>query len=476
MPLNSQTELAGARVVVMGLGRFGGGVGVTRFLLQQGADVLVTDLEPAERLQNSLAQLADLPVEYRLGEHNVSDFTTADLIVVNPAVKPHDNRFLRAAEAADIPLTSEIRLLISRLPSRLRTIGVTGSAGKSTSVAMIGHAMERLGQRVFVGGNIGGSLLSHLDQIGNNDWVVLELSSFMLKGTQQDQWSPHVALVTNFAPNHLDWHGDLEDYRSAKQAMLDFQQPDVDYTIFGPDISDQFTPRGKVITREWSDPDIASQLSLLVPGRHNRMNAMLAADAVSIATGCDWHAAAGALDDFAGLPHRLQLVAERREVQYFNDSKSTTPDAALLAIEAFPRARVHAILGGYDKGSDLAELAKRAADHCRAVYTVGATGETIAQLIEQHQQQQAEQFGTLDRGLACGGAVGWDSAGAELIRCETLDNAVKQSATRVREGDVVLLSPGCASWDQYENFEQRGNAFVAAVLNYTGEGAAPPKV
>ncbi|MEM9020162.1 MAG: hypothetical protein AAGC44_06320, partial [Planctomycetota bacterium] len=198
-------EFAGKRVTVMGLGRFGGGVGVTRFLADRGADVLVTDLEPAGRLQPSIELIQDLidagVVTLRLGEHNVSDFTTCDLVVVNPAVKP-GNRFVRAAEAAGVEVTTEIRLLVQRLPNRLRTIGVTGSAGKSTVTAMIGHVLGRVFERgregsgstprrqsaktpskadnpkVWVGGNIGVSLLPVLDQIGEDDWVVLELSSF----------------------------------------------------------------------------------------------------------------------------------------------------------------------------------------------------------------------------------------------------------------------------------------------------------
>ena len=237
----------GQRVTVMGLGRFGGGVGVARFLAKRGADVLVTDLSPPDKLADSIAKLQPLidagQVTLRLGEHNVSDFTTCDCVVVNPAVPPN-NRFLRAAHAAGIPITTEIRLLVERLPNRLRTIGVTGSAGKSTVTAMIGHVLEkefagegestpsrqdaktpRKKRKVWVGGNIGGSLLEKIDEIGEDDWVVLELSSFMLErlrdqpdapGVANEKcrgrgrgWSPHIAVVTNISENHLDWHGSM---------------------------------------------------------------------------------------------------------------------------------------------------------------------------------------------------------------------------------------------------------------------------
>ncbi|MEM6259079.1 MAG: Mur ligase family protein, partial [Planctomycetota bacterium] len=230
-------EFAGRQATVMGLGRFGGGVGVTRFLVDRGADVLVTDLDDAGKLAKSIAQIQDLidagRVTLRLGEHNVSDFTTCDLVVVNPAVKP-GNRFVRAAEAAGIEVTTEMRLLVQRLPNRLKTIGVTGSAGKSTVTAMIGHVLKKVPEiKAWVGGNIGVSLLPSLDEIGEDDWVVLELSSFMLEklgwvgpsgfGYTWQSWSPHIAVVTNISPNHIDWHGGFEQYVLAKWQITVFQ-------------------------------------------------------------------------------------------------------------------------------------------------------------------------------------------------------------------------------------------------------------
>ncbi|MEE9211608.1 MAG: Mur ligase family protein, partial [Phycisphaeraceae bacterium] len=210
-------NLSGKRVIVMGLGRFGGGAGAARFCAQRGANVLVTDLAGRDQLAQSLTQLQDLPIEYRLGEHRECDFTTADLIVVNPAINPRNNPYLHAAARARIPTTSEIRLLVAHLPDRRRTIGVTGTAGKSTVVAMIGHILRQAvgPDRVHVGSNIGGSLLDKLPAIQNDHWIVLELSSFMLDSLDQDAWSPGTAVVTNFAPNHLDWHGRVEDYTTA---------------------------------------------------------------------------------------------------------------------------------------------------------------------------------------------------------------------------------------------------------------------
>jgi len=436
------TSLQGKRAVVMGLGRFGGGVGVTRFLVAQGADVLVTDQASSDELAASVRQLDDLPdgaVDLRLGEHNVSDFTTCDLVVVNPAVKP-DNRFIRAAAAANIPVTSEIRLLIERLPNRRRSIGVTGSAGKSTVTAMIGHVLGKAA-RAWVGGNIGGSLLPTLSEIGDEDRVVLELSSFMLRGIREDRWSPHIAVVTNITPNHLDWHADFDDYVASKATIAAFQQPG-DVLI-----------RGNAVPVEAADGvDTPTLLTVeevrdslgdgfLLPGRHNLDNARLAV-AACVAAGVDAQRACELLGDFTGLPHRLQFVCENAGITFYNDSKSTTPEAAALAIDAFAGRPIHLILGGHDKGSDLTGLAGHAAV-CKGVYTIGATGDAIAD-------------------AAAAGS-------AEVVRCGTLDRAVEQAVMRAARGDVVLLSPGCASWDQFTNFEQRGSAFVEAVLRYNTE-------
>ncbi len=428
-------DLAGKRVVVMGLGRFGGGVGAARYAVRQGADVLVTDTDGADRLDDSLRQLEPLDIETRLGEHREDDFTSADLVIVNPAVDRQDNRFLRAAEAAGVALGSEIQLLTERLPNRRRTIGVTGTSGKSTVTAMIGHVLTAaLGpDRVHVGGNIGGSLLERVDRIGRDHWVVLELSSFMLETLDRDGWSPGVAVVTNIAPNHIDRHGSMEHYVSAKQAILRHQQAQ-DTAILGGSVGDWPLVAG-VRRRVIDESDYDIELTL--PGRHNRFNAMCAlAAGEEIAVGGG--NLSSSLADFIGLPHRLQFVTEFSGVRYFNDSKSTTPHSAELAIGSFPGGSVHAILGGYDKGSDLSGLARLAGAQCRAVYTIGATGEKIA-------------------------ASARDGA-ARVVQCNTLDRAVAAAVAAARQRDVVLLSPGCASWDQFENYEKRGDAFVEAVL------------
>lgn len=435
-------SLNAKRVTVMGLGRFGGGIGVTRFLVSCGADVLVTDLEPAERLTESVAQIRDLidtgRVSLRLGEHNVSDFTTCDLVVANPAVpKPWENRFLRAAQAAGIPITTEIRLSIDALPSTARIVAVTGSAGKSTTTALIHHVLSGLGETVHLGGNIGGSLLDRAGQIRAEDVVALELSSFQLHWL--GAFPKRVAVVTNIEANHLDWHQTFDHYRASKQRILEGQVAG-DVAVLGPNVRDWPTAPG--VRRVEVDAD-ASVHGLLIPGAHNELNCAVAIEACRAITEGTRHApfnepaAIEVARTFPGLPHRLHHVSTIGGVRFYDDSKSTTPQATILALDAFhvERAtnRIHLIAGGYDKGQDLAPIALAAPD-LKGLYTIGKTGDWIAK-----------------------------AAGAAAIPCGTLEIAMERIAARAIHGDVVLLSPGCASWDQFENYEKRGERFVALV-------------
>ncbi len=428
-------ELKNKRVLVMGLGRFGGGVGVARFLAKQGAQVRVTDMLSEGELAESVRELAGLGIDFVLGEHRVADFEEwAEVVVVNPAVKPSGNIYLDAAKKGGAVMTSEIGLLVERLPSRKLTVGVTGSNGKSTTVAMLGHVLgECLDEekKVWVGGNIGGSLLGRLGEMGEADVVVLELSSFMLEGLRESVpgWSPGIAVVTNISENHLDWHGSMTAYVGAKKVILASQV--VNDAAFLGEGAEDFVTKDFVVKGQLRGG--GKRVEMQLPGEHNQKNGKMVL-AVCEQLGLNVGKVREAMKTFGGLPHRMQFVGELEGVKYFNDSKATTAGAAMLGIQGFEKGKVHVILGGHDKGADLTELAKLAGKWCKGVYTTGATGEAIAAAAE-----------------------GFEAA---VVRCENLENAMTEIKQRVSVGEVVLLSPGCASWGQFVNFEDRGGRFV----------------
>ncbi len=448
--MNTRSLVAGRRCLVMGLGAFGGGLGVTRWLAAHGAsEILVTDTAQAGRLQASIEALDPLVsagrVRLRLGEHRVEDFRQAELVVANPAVKrPWSDHFLASARAAGATVTTEIRLALEGLP-RQRVIGVTGSAGKSTTSAMIAHLLDGRGGRAHLAGNIGGSLLEHPPTLGERDWLVAELSSFMLwwlgPESGQAHWTPRVAVLTNLADNHLDWHGDAAHYSRSK-SVIRGQADQVFLSGFDdqdPAAAGRFAalasgPWWRAGGAPWP-PEALEQAALAcpLPGVHNRANALLALRTATAATRLDGHAAdpaelAGRLGSFHGLPHRLCLVHQANGVRWFDDSKATTPEATMLAVGCFedPR-RLHLIVGGSDKGADLTGLAGLAA-RLAGLYCIGSTASTLA-------------------------ARGGNLSG-------TMAQAVQTIRSAARPGDVVLLSPGCASHDQFGDYRERGLVFA----------------
>lgn len=453
----------GLNVTVMGLGTFGGQVGVVRFLVARGARVTVTDLRSATQLAPSIAQFTDAPPDvWRLGEHRLEDFTRADLIVASPAIALTD-RYLQAARERGIPVTREMNLFWRH--NRGRVIAVTGTNGKSTTTALIHELVSRaFPGRTWLGGNIGKSLLPEVDRIQPGDWVVLELSSFQLEDLAPLRPDVDVAVVTNFTPNHLDRHETVAKYREAKQTLLRTMSPgriailnqdDPDVSTwptparvfwFGADDTgregtfihgtDPF-PRRAIFRLGQREQILPLGEWLTLPGGHNLRNALAATTAALTLGAQAAHIEAG-VRAFRGLPHRLELVAERGGVRYYNDSKSTTPEATVLALRSF-RAPVWLIAGGYDKRIDPGPMVREACERpVRGVACVGQTGPALLEAI-----QAANPL-------------------IEVSLAGTVAEGTRWCAARAQEGEIVLLSPGCASLDQFENYEQRGKAFVEA--------------
>jgi UDP-N-acetylmuramoylalanine--D-glutamate ligase len=467
-------DLSGKRVLVMGLGRFGGGVGVTQWLARQGANVTVTDTAKPEDLRESLQQIDGLPVRLCIGEHREEDFRSHDLVVASPAV-PFESPYLKIARDSGVPITSEICLFAERCVGRV--VGITGSVGKSTTSAMAHHVLDAAGKkglgawkRAWLGGNIGKSLLDSLEIIGKHDVVVLELSSFQLEYLGQMRWSPHVALMTNLAPNHLDRHGTFAAYVAAKCNILRFQDPAADHLIICDEdallreqvmqmrgglhkvwrygVNDRGLPQviRDLDDREWPGEQVLAiweGFNCPLPGRHNTLNAA-GACAIGLALGLPITAFAGLLDGFAGLPHRLEFVAEVGGVRYYNDSKATTPEAARMAFESFCQP-VIGIVGGYDKKIDLAGFGRLLADRTRAVVCMGQVKDILVRQI----------------------TAGRKAPDRPVIRtADDLPSAVGLARDLACPGDVVLLSPGCASYDMFTNYEQRGEVFRQVVTQF----------
>ncbi len=448
----------GKRVTVMGLGRFGGGVGAARFLATQGAEVTVTDLCSAEELAGSLRELEGVPLAaLHLGGHREQDFREAEILVRNPSVPP-ENEFVQLARRSGAELTSEMNLFWRH--NRGRTIAVTGSNGKSTTAALIHALLGAAGLRCHLGGNIGRSLLPVVGEIAAGDWVVLELSSFQLEDLDRLRPAPEIAVVTNFSANHLDRHGTLDTYRSAKQTICRWQT-ETDFTVLnaGDDevkswptgarrllfgVSDHEQPGvfrygDRAVFRDIDGAESEFPLGdwLPLPGPHNSLNASAAVCCVLL-LGIPLSAVESGLRSFQPLPHRLQDLGEIAGRRFFDDSIATTPESVTAALESMS-APVILLAGGYDKGVDLSGLAEQVGRRCKAVALLGQTGPAIQQHLLRQDTPPHHQV------------------------CSTMEQAFEWAWCESAPGDVILLSPGCASYDWYRDFRERGTAFAALV-------------
>jgi UDP-N-acetylmuramoylalanine--D-glutamate ligase len=412
------------RSVVVGLGR--SGVALARFLRNRGDTVAVCDSKSADRLSDQLARLPT-GVETVLGGYDETVLRGTDEVYASPGV-PWDAPLLKAARLKGIPVGSEIDLFFRHCPAPI--VGITGTNGKTTTTALTGAVLARGTRPVLVGGNIGDTVLDRLSEVTPEHWVVLELSSFQLEAAERPK--PRIGVVLNLTPDHLDRHHSFEAYAAAKARLLRFQDPGDDAVLNGRDAACRTLAEQTRATVTWFDREPDPPIG--IPGTHNLMNAKAAA-AVGRLAGIPVEEVHAATANFKGVEHRLELVGEWGGVRWYNDSKATNPDAAIVGLESFTGRPVVLIAGGYgdfEVGEWLASIRANA----RAVVLIGESAEL------------------LERELA---------GMPNVVRARDLGHAVELAATLAEPGGVVLLSPGYKSFDWFSSFEDRGRRFKDSV-------------
>jgi UDP-N-acetylmuramoylalanine--D-glutamate ligase len=444
-------DVRGKRVLVVGLARSGHAAALC--LRRHGAVVVVTDAKPPAAVADLLPELLAQKIGLDLGSQRLETFLAHDLVVVSPGV-PWDLPQLQAARARGIPVVPEIEVAGWYLSDPI--VGVTGSNGKTTTTTLLGKMLEASGFPTFVGGNIGVPLSLAVDRVATGSIIVAELSSFQLEAIQD--FHPHVAVLLNISPNHLDRHPSFEVYAQAKRQIFRNQRAG-DYAILnaddpwvcslGPSLASQkvFFSRSQQIPRGLfvSNGNIVYRMGhlerVLLETREVRLRGdfnledVLAAAAAACVLGADFDAVRGAVREFKGVEHRLEYIREIRGVAFYNNSKATSVDATLKSLEAFQRG-VHLILGGKDKGAPYAPLRPLLKDRVREVLLIGAAADRIAQEL---------------------------AGAAELVGSGNLESAVRNAFQRARPGDVVLLAPACSSFDQFHDYEHRGRVFKELV-------------
>jgi UDP-N-acetylmuramoylalanine--D-glutamate ligase len=448
-------DLKNKKVLVVGIGR--SGVASTFFLQERGARVTVSDSKTETQLQCEIAALLDRGISIETGRHGERTFRDQDLIVVSPGV-PSDQPQLQQARSLGIPVIGEVELAFRFLQGKV--IAITGSNGKTTTTTLIGEIMAKSGKKTLVGGNIGTPVISLVEKSTPESYVVLETSSFQLETIRQ--FRPWISVVLNITPDHLDRHHTFQAYVDAKARMFE-NQTSGDFAVLNADdatcvnLKDRvksplywFSRKQKVDTGAFlsgtqivfrdggRETPLMERGEIHLKGEHNLEN-VLAAVCVGMLAGCGPQQIRRAVSEFRGVEHRLEPVSTIHGISFFNDSKATNVDATIKALESFP-GNVHIILGGKDKGSDYSVLNPLLRERVKRAYLIGAAADKIAAQIQ--------------------GAV-------PLTYSGTLEHAVQQAFEAADEGDIVLLAPACASFDQFENYEQRGHVFKELVHSLT---------
>ena len=442
-------SLRGKKILVMGLGV--SNRPLVRMLLAYGCDVTGCDKTPREQFDDELRELAAFGCKMKVGEGYLEDLS-ADIVFRTPGMHPNIPALVALREKG-AEVTSEMEVFFELCPCTI--LAVTGSDGKTTTTTLISEMLKASGKTVWLGGNIGTPLLPLIDQIQKDDYAVVELSSFQLMDMQR---SPHVAVVTNLAPNHLDVHKDMEEYIQAKVNLFRYQGKD-DILIVNADndITAAFTGNGdtryfsyssKVKSGTYLDGDmicrngtpVLNKKEIVIPGEHNvenYMTAILAVDGL-----VEYETIRQVARTFGGVEHRIEFVREKDGVRFYNDSIASSPTRTIAGLKSFPQ-KVILLAGGYDKKIPYDVLGPHIVEHVKAVYLCGATADKIRAAVEN--------------------APGYAPGCPELIDCADLKDATLKAAADAKAGDVVLMSPASASFDQFKNFEVRGNYFKALV-------------
>ena len=444
-------DLNNKRVLVVGLGK--SGVASALFLKSRGARVTVSDSKPEAELRDEILLLLEQGITVETGGHGDRTFRGQDLIVVSPGV-PVDAPQLAQARALGEPVIGEIELAAQFLAGPI--VAITGANGKTTTTSLAGEIIAAGKFSTLVGGNIGTPAISFVDQAGPATWIVLEISSFQLETIVE--FRPRIAVILNITPDHLDRHKTFANYVNAKARVFENQGAD-DFTVLNADdpsaagLSDRtraqlfWFSRKKEIEKGafvrgthiyfrdgHSEREIMPLADVPLRGAHNLEN-VLAGISIGALVGCQPEQIRLAVRNFKAVEHRLEFVAKFAGVDYYNDSKATNVDATIKALESFP-ANVHLILGGKDKGSDYTVLADLLRQRVKRMYTIGAAAAKIESQIQ---------------------------GAAEIEHAETLENAVRRASESALPGDVVLLAPACASFDQFQSYEHRGRVFKEVV-------------
>jgi UDP-N-acetylmuramoylalanine--D-glutamate ligase len=451
-------DLRGKGVLVVGLARTG--VATSTFCAARGARVTATDSRSESEVGEAIVKLKEMGVTVELGSHREKTFLEQDLIIPSPGV-PADEPHLQAARAKGVPIWSEIELAYRFLKGRL--IGITGSNGKTTTTSLVEHILKSAGMRTILAGNIGTPLIGCVDAMTDSTCTVVELSSFQLELI--DTFRPNIGVFLNLTPDHLDRHHTMEAYGAAKARLFENQTAD-DAAVLNADdpattpyapslprvywfsrkkrvAQGAYVSGQEIVFRQDGAEEVLLKLEdIPLAGSHNVENVLAASVAARLA-GAPAKAIAKAVQSFGGVEHRLEFVSEIAGVRYYNDSKATNVDATLKALDAFP-GRILVILGGKDKGSDYTVLQKPLREKAILALLIGAAAEKIEEQI---------------------------SGSVALERAETLERAVETASHAAGRGDVVLLAPACASFDQFQNYEHRGRVFKDLVRQLEKQAA-----